>query len=234
MALSRFFHTFVAAGLLGFTATAFAASLVPVKVGDLFIPKGFDDNDQTTLVVDGYLPNGCYRLDKAETKFDHDKKTITIEQFARIFPAPCILMIIPYRNEINLGVVPKGDYKVVTNDGRLVKDLSVTGAANEAPDDFLYVPVDSARVERANGKYTAVLEGRFTNTCMKFKEIKITYSGATIELLPIMEIDESENCTEQQVPFRREVVLENLENGSHLLHVRSLNGRAANAVFEVY
>src|SRR4051794_26680489 len=41
---------------------------VQVPVGHIFIPsEGYDDNDNIQFVIDGVLPNGCYRVDHEQT-----------------------------------------------------------------------------------------------------------------------------------------------------------------------
>jgi hypothetical protein len=208
---------------------------VPVSAQDLFVPQGFDDNDQVTVVLDGYFPNSCYRVDRVEKNIDNESKIITIEQFARVYPGPCLMLLVPFTSEVNLGTVPSGDYKVVTNRGNLNHDLNVAVSTNEGPDDFLYAPVDQARVEKTReGLLYAVLGGRFTSTCMELRDVKVIYSGSTIEVLPLMEVPERDNCERQEVPFQRLQPLSALQPGRYLLHVRSLNGHATNVVFQVF
>ena len=43
--------------------------LVPVDVRTVFAPDGFDNNDETELVLDGYLPSSCYKIVKPEFTF---------------------------------------------------------------------------------------------------------------------------------------------------------------------
>ncbi len=39
-----------------------APPLVSVTVRAVYAPSGFDDNDEAQVVLDGFLPNTCYRL----------------------------------------------------------------------------------------------------------------------------------------------------------------------------
>ncbi len=210
-------------------------SIVPVGSSHLFVPKGFDDNDQVMAVLDGYLPSSCYKLDHVKTTVDQAKKTVRVQQYARVYPGPCLLMLVPYTSEATVGLLPSGEYKVVTNRGNTTRDLSVDHSSNVGPDDYLYVPVEQTHIERqSDGSLKVVLEGRFTSNCMSFKEIKVTYSGSTIEVLPIMDVQDHAGCQAQEIAFRQERTLSALQPGRYLLHVRSLNGHAVNTVFSVY
>ena len=226
----------VAAIAVGTTAKADnTITLVPVSTHYVFAPVGFDDNDETLVVLDGYLPNSCYRVADPEIVSDLVGKKISVQARARyIGGVACLQALVPYTKTVKLGVLPKGDYTVLSNQGMLGEPMAVTQANNAGPDDFLYAPVDSARVQTAlDGTLSAVLEGRFTNTCMQWKEAKVFYTGKTIQLLPVIQMGE-ENCQEVETPYRQVVALNRLDAGRYLLHVRSLNGESVNTVFPAF
>jgi hypothetical protein len=210
--------------------------LVVLKASYVFAPVGFDDNDDVSLVIDGYLPSGCYRLMRPEVAVDHDAKTITVTPIARFFNIPCIEALIPYWQEIRLGVLPEGTYQVQVA-GDLKESLAVAEATTSGPDDYLYAPIDAAAVDRQidSNDYVIKLQGRFTNSCMVMSEIRVIDTGKTINVLPIMtmrEPQDGEECGPVETEFRRMVSLPTtVVKGRHLLHVRSLNGQAVNAVF---
>lgn len=220
----------------GFSQLTMASgALVPVASQDVFVPKGFDDNDQIEVVLDGYLPNSCYQLDSVTKTIDEATKTITVQQMARVYPGQCLMALVPFTSEVKVGILSKGDYKIVTNRGNFETSLNVAMSTTAGPDDFLYAPVERTWIERAqDGSLTAVLEGRFTNTCMVFDEVKVIYSGKTIEVLPVMKMEDRTDCVDQQVPYRKMQALSFQLPGRYLLHVRSLNGQAVNTVFPVY
>ena len=220
----------------GLTELAFASgALVPVASQDVFVPKGFDDNDQVMVVLDGYLPNSCYQLDSVTQAIDEATKTITVQQMARVYPGQCLMALVPFTSVVKVGILAKGDYKIITNRGNLETSLNVVMSTSAGPDDFLYAPVERAWMERAqDGSLSAVIEGRFTNTCMAFDEVKVIYSGKSIEVLPVMKMENRADCVEQQVPYRKIQPLSFLLPGRYLLHVRSLNGQAVNTVFPVF
>lgn len=219
-----------------FASSVFAsAPVVRVSTQTVFVPKGFDDNDQVTIVLDGYLPSSCYRIDRTEKVVNQEARTVKVTQFARVYPGPCLLMLVPFTVELSLGVLPHGDYEIEANDGHLKRSLNIVSSTNSGPDDYFYAPIDKARVERgASGNYHAVLEGRFTNSCMSLGEVRTTYSGPTIEVLPIMEVADRSDCHPQEVPFSKIIPINYLLPQRYLLHVRSLNGKAVNTVFSVF
>jgi hypothetical protein len=69
--------------------------------------------------------------------------------------------------------------------------------------------------------------------CLAFQDIKVLDQGKVIVVLPILE-QTSTTCHSTQEHFHQKVALpSNLAPGRHLLHVRSLNGRSLNRLFEV-
>jgi len=224
-------------GLGAGVLVAQAGSVVPVETSRVFVPSGFDDNDNVEVVLDGYLPSGCYKLLRPEVTIDAATRKVFVTPMARYFDVPCIEARVPYTYEVQLGALPQGQFDVVTNAGALTEKLTITEAANAGPDDFLYAPIDSVQVSKRHAgsrANVAILEGRFTNSCMQFKEVKIINSGATLEVLPVIELAERDGCTAMEFPFRKLVDLpEGIAPGRHLLHVRSLNGQAVNLVFSV-
>ena len=215
------------------------ADLVAIDSVDLFVPNGFDANDEIVVVLDGYLPNSCYRLTRPEINIDPATHVIKITQQARHFPGPCIVTLVPFTNIIHVGALDAGSYLVSTNKGILTKSLNVErdlGTGTYGPDDFLYAPVDAVSVSKsADGQLEAKIQGRFTNDCMEFKEVRVLTKGRVIELLPILkDIAADGACRPIEQPFTKSVRLpDDLVVGRNLVHVRSLNGSSINAVFSV-
>ena len=208
--------------------------VVAVPAQNLFAPIGFDDNDAVTVVVDGFLPSGCYRLDQPNVLIDPESKKVTITPRARFFDHPCIEVLVPYWQEVNLGVLSIGEYKIEIPSSNLQETMLVTEAPSAGPDDYLYAAIDAAAVDRAEDStdYVVKLQGRFTNTCMVLTDIRVIDTGKSINVLPIMAMEDRDDCRATEVQFRRMVPLPtSVTKGRHLLHVRSLNGQAVNYVF---
>lgn len=222
------------------TAKADPGKLVKIAADEIFVPRGFDNNDDVVVVADGYLPTSCYKLTKPEVKIDHDKRTITVIPQARHYDVVCMQVLVPFTDVVNLGVLPHGNYLVQTMGAQVNETLNVKESTNAGPDDLLYAPVDSITIdtETAPDRPVAVLAGRFTNTCMRITEVKVVNSGKTFEILPIMMMDDGPDCRAQEIPFRAiaELAPANrapLHLGRFLAHARSLNGSSLNAVFSV-
>ncbi len=212
-----------------------ANGLVPVSVHAIFVPGGFDDNDESQVILDGYLPSTCYRLSHNTAALDAATGAIKVVQYARKFAEPCLPMRVPFTSEVRLGVLPHAAFKVNVQ-GAAEANLTVTEALNGGPDDYLYAPVESAQVayDSAAGNYVATISGRLTNSCLEWGEVKVLDQGKVLVIQPILTMRDEQGCIATETPFERKVVLPGrLADGRHLLHVRSLNGKAVNAMFSV-
>lgn len=210
-----------------------ANQLVPVAVRAIFAPDGFDDNDEAQVVIDGFLPSTCYRLAENAVTVDPVTREITVVQYARKFAEPCLPMRVPFSNDVRLGVLPHATFTVKAH-GAPEMPLTVKEALNGGPDDYFYAPVDAARVEfdfEANA-YVATIGGRLTNSCLEWSDLKVIDQGGVFVLMPMLAMRQDAVCVAVETPFERKVALPGrLSAGRHLLHVRSLNGKAVNTMF---
>ncbi len=207
---------------------------VLVDVKSVFIPNGFDDNDEIQLRIEGTLPDTCHRISRTETAYDDASKTVTIKQWARKFRAACLQIVVPFSLEVELGQLPYGDF-VVAAQGAPPEPLRVAEATSSGPDEYLYAPVETLTITGDSPTTLQVtLDGRFANSCMRLKEIRVIDSGKTIEVLPIAEMESRDGCEAVDTPFSQSAALPaGLSPGRHLLHVRSLNGKALNQMFVI-
>lgn len=214
-----------------FASADVESRLVDVKIQNLFVPYGYDDNDEVVVILDGYLPDTCFKL--ATTEVTQDAGKIIITQKAREYSGNCFDVTVPFTTTVKLGVLAKGDYAVSVNRGTLSEQLGVKEATKAGPDDYLYAPVEAARVEGGS----AVLQGRFTNNCLKLDSVKLSHTGKTVQVLPIMSLltatQAGHACETGEFNFSHSVRLQDLklDSGRHLLHVRSLDGQSVNTVF---
>ncbi len=210
--------------------------VVDVASQNLFVPIGFDDNDETLVVLDGYLADTCYKITPAVVTKDLEHHQIIVEQQAREFPGICFDMTVPFTTVVKVGVLPEGEFTVITNHGQMTQRLPVKRAPTTSPDDYLYAPIDSAQVDQnSDGTFFAMLNGRFTTTCASIDRVIITNHEKTIEVMPVMSIKNQadRSCAPLVFPFHKEITLPEVEPGAHLLHVRSLDGQSVNVVFRV-
>lgn len=228
---------FLSLALLGLSvATGFAdveSKLVNIKLKNVFVPMGFDNNDEVVVTLDGYLPDTCYKLGETEVK--KEERTISITQKAKEYTGNCFDVTVPYTRTVRIGVLETGEYTVLTNGGSTKNVLVIKAATKAGPDDYLYAPVEQARIAGTS----AILHGRFTNNCLKIVETKTNHTDRTVQLLPIMKLlteDEAgHECIAGEFPFEYTVGLSDLklDPGRHLLHVRSLDGQSVNTVFSI-
>lgn len=208
-----------------------------VGVTRVFTPKGLDSNDNSIVILDGYLPDGCYRVTKPEVHVDDATKSITIQARANYFNVPCIEALVPYTQEVDLGMLNGGNYQIHDAAGHHIGALMVSKAQSKYPDDFLYAPVDDLLLDQKEtvpGAHIVTLRGRFTNTCMYMEHVDVKYFPDTVEILPVMGMKKG-NCAEMEVPFSVDVELDSnrLTEGRMLVHARSLNGRSVSSILNV-
>lgn len=219
--------------------------LVRAPVEKVFTPLGFDDNDDSEVVLHGHFANSCYKVGPATATTDVNTRTITIDAQAWRYPgAVCAQVIVPFTQAIKLGPVPAGEYqiKVLERPEASTLPLNITPSRTRNPDDYLYAPVENITIEKtAMGQRKVVLEGSYPYTfigCMKIVEVRERVTpGQVIVVQPIAQMFEDDaDCTDQAVSkkFRVEqVLIDANEAAEYLAHVRVLEGQSINRVFDL-
>jgi hypothetical protein len=217
---------------VGSTVASAFIRTVELLPEELFVPYGYDSNDEVVLVIEGRLPDTCHQLSTAEILKNEETRTIEIKPMAVVNPGPCFRAPIPWDKEVQLGTLSVGEWRVIS--GGQTKTLSVGQPNSTDPDDFLYAPISAAIVRTdSNGRLVAELRGRLLASCLSLQEIRVLDQGAVTVLLPIL-AQSGETCDAVSTDFSQTVELpQGLVSGRHLLHVRSLNGRAVNVIFQV-
>lgn len=208
---------------------------VAVKIQEVFVPVGYDDNDKVEFVVSGTLPDTCYKIDEATFK-KGGRQTIIVTQSAKRYPAPnCKKIYVPFTTVIRVGMLEPGNYRITDSSSSTVAKLQVVSALHRWEiDENLYAPVEQASIEKVGIKEAElILQGQFTNTCLSLAEsdVKVIESGNVLEILPVMKMRVGPNCKPTHAPFSLRVRLPELNDGPYLAHVRSLNGKALNTMF---
>ncbi len=224
-----------------FATTLYAgAARAGVKAMRLYVPVGYDDNDEIVAVVEGYLENTCDQLRGA--KVTHVGTEFLIEPQREAHGTKCDPLQVPFTLDVVLNPddsVAAGTYSVRV-EGRskpLVEPLVIKAATEERPDEFSYAPVDDADVGLlSGGRMRAVIQGRFQNTCVAIDEMKIgTLNGKTYELRPTTKWLKTDSrggpCANKEVRFTAKVDFDEPTPGRYLLHVRSQSGRSVNRIF---
>jgi hypothetical protein len=221
------------------SAKDFQPELIVDAPENVFAPYGFDNNDNSQIVIYGNLIDTCHKTGPIQMRVDQSRKVILLRNQIYYYPGCwCADVLTPYTQTINLGVLKTGAYEVVVekSDGSMEKVASfpVTASMSSSPDDFLYAPVDHVHFNKKSGDSPneVTLTGTFRNTCMKLRDIKVNYRpNHVIEILPIAEMADK-NCEKAEKPFKASIPLK-ANSGRALIHVRSLNGQSINQVVEL-
>ena len=202
-----------------------------------FIPLGFDDNDSAQVVVEGTFPSSCFKVGPNEVSVNEEKKVIYIKNQVYYYKESlCIQMIVHYTKVIDLGILPKGGFKVVFLTGERPVSfghIPIAKAETKDADNFTYAPTTSVEAKWDSDLKMGVakIKGKLVNTCQKIKEIRVNrheYSNV-IEVFPVTEM-EGTVCDSRGGYFEKTVKLTGIPRGQYLIHVRVLNGQALNEV----
>jgi len=205
-----------------------------VRLSKAFIPIGFDDNDHTQVVVSGILPDTCYRLGSYNVKIDESKQVVYVQQMANVRLGPCLDVIIPFSETINVGTLKEGNYSVVDSaSGGTLGVLPVARSTTPAIDDYLYLPLIDASVRTDSAKHSFLqLDGKFSDRCTRYKKSLIHYYKDVIVVQPIVEHIGALRCGHEPNRFQITEPLADGLKGTYLLHVRSMEGQAINKFVE--
>jgi hypothetical protein len=224
--------------LIAFMAMGVAVASVPVEVmvpiEDVYSPKGFDSNDNSQIIISGYLPNLCHRAPKSIVKMEQGKVDIKIVSLKYDPSNPyCPEMIVPFVEAIDLGVMDKGIYDIVVNGKSIYErkaSLEVEEASSDAVDEFVYAGVEY--IEKSAGSRRVVLKGYNPSDCFVLDEIDVMDNGRDVySIMPKMK-QISDFCALKMVPFEYDfIVPEKLKADKVLLHVRSVQGKSVNSIF---
>lgn len=91
---------------------------VVIGINDAYIPSGFDSSSDAFVVVNGWLPNSCYRVKGVEVV--HAGPTLhEVTTKASVTEGLCLTVIIPFHKEAQLGKLGVGTHQVrfVSSDG---------------------------------------------------------------------------------------------------------------------
>jgi hypothetical protein len=229
------------------SASVYAVEENPVEIDSpitkIFIPQGFDDNDNAEVILHGEFSSTCYQVGRTEAAVDPATKTVTVSATAFKYPGKfCIQSITPFIQTIKLGLVDEGDYTVVLKQDKAVKSqLNVVRRKTESPDDFLYATVENAYIDVnfETGKQALKLQGHFPFFfvgCMVMKDVQVSLSPTDVLVVqPIAEIVDNETCNNQSSDrsFEYTAGLQAPFKGEGLLHVRTLNGNSLNRFIDI-
>lgn len=206
-----------------------------VPVDHVYSPIGFDSNDSTEVVVEGFLPNLCHKSPKTKVEINGD--TINIKLTSLYYDSTtyfCPEMIVPFTETVSLGLLDKGNYKIVVNGKtpyEATSKLKIAEATSDAIDEFTYAYVDYVE-KAAPASKTVKLKGYNPSDCFALEKIDYVSNGEdTYSILPKMK-QIRDFCPMKMMPFEYEFKVPNeLQRSKVLLHVRTMYGKSVNTVF---
>jgi hypothetical protein len=208
---------------------------IEVPVEHVYAPVGFDTNDRTEIVVEGFLPNLCYQSPKTSVEVIGNEIKIKLTSlYTEPSPYFCTQMIVPFTETVKIGLLNKGNYKLTVN-GRASEEsanqLIVTEAMSNAIDSYSYAYVEY--IERTQGNSRIVkLKGYNPSDCFELEKIDYISNGIdAYSILPKMK-QVSSFCPMKMVEFEYDFEVPNdLNRKKVLLHVRTMNGKSVNTIF---
>ena len=209
---------------------AHSLKVVKVPVESVFAPKGFDTNDDSEVIIEGYLPNLCYKSPRVMVVRSQYAVNIQVVALKNTDPsADCAQMRVPFLETASIGVLDRGKYNIFVNTIGL-DELEVIESSSSAIDDYIYANVHNIEID--NHKGIARLKGYNPSDCFEFARFEyISNEKNVYSVLPIMK-QVSDFCPKKEVPFSYEFEIpKGLKSDRVLLHVRSMNGKSVNKAF---
>lgn len=220
-------------------------------VGRLYIPKGFDDNDISQIIITGRFTDDRHRVIGTKITKDAIRRRIYYTVESLEYSTPTGEESMDYIQVVDLGLLPRGNYQILPESKSDVEDIEKLGPIagvltvrhTDSPkrDDYIYAAVDSAVVRKdENGlrRWVQVF-GTKNNSCLEFDGKMIDRYGlkktdeGLIEILPIMK-KEGQNCLTVNEPFEFTFIPPNdIPSDRYLLHIRTYEGQSFNKMVSI-
>ena len=82
-----------------------------VPINDVYIPSGFDSASDAFVVVNGWFPHSCYKLQ--DVKVEHLGTALhEVTTMATVTEGLCLTVIIPFHREAQLGKLAVGGHQI--------------------------------------------------------------------------------------------------------------------------
>lgn len=99
---------------------------VTIAISDAYVPSGFDSGSDAFVVVNGLFPNTCYKW--KEAVIQNPGATLhEIRSMATVSQGMCLMMMVPFTKEVQLGKLEKGNHvlRFVNGDGTYLEKQMV-------------------------------------------------------------------------------------------------------------
>lgn len=207
---------------------------VPAVYEKAYIPQGYDNNDIVEVVLEGMFSSACWRPADIKVEVDHDRRKVLVGPAAYQYPGLCAQMVMRFDRVVPIGVLRSGVYDLVqATDGRKLGEIPVAVATTEEPDDYLYAPVEQAFFRDQGRSGQLIIAGHFPNDCWILDEVRVRVGDDVIVVQPIAKIERRRTCQEGSYPFHNISMIDFVQKGRYLLHVRSANAKSVNSMVEM-
>lgn len=221
-----------------FAGFSFAKTIIEhdQRLYHAFVPNGFDANDTVEVVVATQLPTSCYKIGMVSTEIDSDTKTLWVHVRSYQFTGKCIKYPVSVFQTVRVGLVwQPGMYKVRDRtSGATIGSLNVTeeqDPPSHGTDSVAYAPLTDAYLLNYYSKPSVILTGAFTNSCLGFKEVKMTPQADVLVVQPIIAKVQETGCRAGNFRFHKGFPIKvQIPSSTFLLHVRSISGVGINKI----
>lgn len=220
----------------------------PLVPEHAFVPPGFDDNDNSQIVLAGTFPDTCHRMGPTQVLMEKGSREIVVTQVAYKHKGPCLMVLVPYVKAIDFGTLMQGKHNVYFDRGPQQAPIFATAfgvgkSSSSSPDEFLYAPVTDLVVKQNDEKAARsasidlFLAGEFRLDCMKLGTIRVLKRmKGIVEVLPTVLYQEHSNgrkCGIGHFPFSKQMQISVPWIDHTLIHVRLPDGQSMNRILEI-
>lgn len=219
--------------IITFMSSAIFAAEIDLPVLNVYVPYGFDSNDDVQFQIEGYSPSLCLQGPKYYKKVSGNKIFIKVVASKVLHGDFCPQVVTPFDLSVKLSQLPPGKYQVIVN-GRSKEPkrslLYISKAKSQNVDDHLYAGVWSFRIRDG----FLELRGEHYADCFELDKIEILNNRVnTYSVIPRIKVI-NQNCSPGDFPFKYRVKFDNkLDVTKALFHVRVMGGQSINKILKV-
>jgi hypothetical protein len=81
-----------------------------IGVSEAFVPGGFSSETEAYVIASGLFPNSCYHFSRSEVNSGNGGFTHEIRLYATVSEDLCLMVLVPYQQEVRLGKLATGEH----------------------------------------------------------------------------------------------------------------------------
>ncbi|MCB0357605.1 MAG: hypothetical protein KDD40_11385 [Bdellovibrionales bacterium] len=85
---------------------------VQVSINDALVPSTVKAGEDVKAVISGLFNNGCYRYSRSAVGHDNANGIHEVSTYAYVSQGMCIMVLVPFTREVELGSFAKGEHRV--------------------------------------------------------------------------------------------------------------------------